>query len=207
MEAMADNEAIITESKEPVVSAHARAVNSAAELATIINRSRVLVATAARLTGTVPRIRGGSDLDSPFVVELISKASLCQPCLAGKTGISQLRIAEAIDRIGAFMVVHAESARCAGCLNVTTTYRVSDRATNGPAEPVPQTLTTLNGALWRFLEDHRGQMFCTQCIAKALFATRRIDRAVLGAEGRGARRHYGTCAACGKERLLCGLAK
>jgi hypothetical protein len=66
---------------------------------------------------------------------------------------------------------------------------------------------THNEAIWRFLESRRGEMFCTQCIANALLATKRIDRAVLGAEGRGAKRRHGPCAGCGKERLLCGLVR
>jgi hypothetical protein len=60
--------------------------------------------------------------------------------------------------------------------------------------------------LWPFLESHRGQLFCTSCLAKALGVTGRLDRAVLGAEGRGAQRQYGSCSACGKTRLLCGLS-
>jgi hypothetical protein len=68
-------------------------------------------------------------------------------------------------------------------------------------------LVTQGEAVWQFLESRRGEMFCTQCIAGALFATKRIDRVILGAEGRGARRQYGPCAACGKERLLCGLTR
>jgi hypothetical protein len=93
---------------------------------------------------------------------------------------------------------------------MATTYRIPDKASQtdgGPARPQPRQAPALtqNAALWQFLESRRGKMFCTQCIATALFATKRIDRAVLGAEGRGARRQYGTCASCGKERLLCGL--
>jgi hypothetical protein len=161
-------------------------------------------------------ICGGSDPDSPLIVELIAKASMCLPCAASKMGISETRAAEAIERIRSFMVVTVETARCAGCLCVTTTYRVADERapanvvappTAPPTTPTALPATpTLNEALWRFLAERRGKMFCTQCIANALFATKRIDRAMLGAEGRGARRQYGTCASCGKERLLCGLA-
>ena len=164
---------------------------------------------------TVRPICGGSDPDSPLIVELIANASMCLPCVAGKMGISEIRAAEAIERTRSFMVVTIDTARCAGCLCVTTTYRVAGEiaaanasapATALPATPATLPATpTLNEALWRFLTDRRGKMFCTQCLANALFATKRIDRAMLGAEGRGARRQYGTCASCGKERLLCGL--
>jgi hypothetical protein len=65
---------------------------------------------------------------------------------------------------------------------------------------------THNEAIWEFLDSHWGEMFCTQCLARALGATGRIDRAVIGAEGRGALRRYGTCSVCGRDRLVCGLA-
>jgi len=134
---------------------------------------------------------------------------MCLPCVAKKIGIAETRAAEAMERIGTYMVVQNTTTACGGCLETTTTYRIPDKtpqANGGPAglQPRPTTLSQ-NGALWKFLEAHRGQMYCTQCIATALFATKRIDRAVLGAEGRGARRQYGTCTSCGKERLLCGL--
>ena len=61
-------------------------------------------------------------------------------------------------------------------------------------------------AVWRFLDGQRGQMFCSQCIGKAALADKRIDSALMSAEGRGAIRRYGTCVTCGKDRLLCGLA-
>jgi hypothetical protein len=70
----------------------------------------------------------------------------------------------------------------------------------------PSAPPSIREALWRFLESHRGQMFCAQCLATAVAATQRLDRALLGAEGRGARRRHGRCSACGKDRLLCGLA-
>jgi hypothetical protein len=46
-------------------------------------------------------------------------------------------------------------------------------------------------AIWRFLESRRGEMFCTRCIIVALALVNRIDRDLLKAEGRGARRSYG----------------
>lgn len=63
-----------------------------------------------------------------------------------------------------------------------------------------------NEAVWQFLDGQRGQMFCAQCIGKAVLAVKRIDHAIMRAEGRGAIRRYGPCVTCGKDRLLCGLA-
>ena len=151
-------------------------------------------------------IRGSSDLDAPFIVELIVRIPMCLDCVSKKTGIPEARARESLLRIGSFMVVDIASGHCEGCLEVKTTYRISDHAVHGNGDARPATVTQ-SEALWVFLTSHRGQMFCTQCIATALFATKRIDRAVLGAEGRGARRQYGTCASCGKERLLCGLMR
>jgi hypothetical protein len=60
-------------------------------------------------------------------------------------------------------------------------------------------------AVWVYLESRRGESFCSVCLAGALDTTRRIDRALMGVEGRGAWRHYAPCSMCGKDRLLTGL--
>jgi hypothetical protein len=65
---------------------------------------------------------------------------------------------------------------------------------------------TNNELVWRFLRSQRGQMFCAQCIGKAVLALKRIDSALMRAEARGAIRLYGRCVTCGRDRLLCGLA-
>jgi hypothetical protein len=184
----------------------ARVASSMADLQVVFVESRALIAQSARLCRTARRVCGGSDLDSPFVVELILKAPMCLPCVARKTGMSESRVADAVERTREFMVVEVATTQCAGCLEQAMTYRISAQKGNAPAAAPARPTMTLSETLWRFLESHRGRMFCTPCIANALFATKRIDRAVIGAEGRGARRQYGTCASCGKERLLCGLA-
>ena len=191
----------------------ARAAKSTATLRVLVAESRRLIAQAARLCRIALPIRGSSDLDSPFIVEIIVRSPLCLDCVSKKTGISEDRARESMLRIESFMVVDVASGQCEGCLEVKTTYRISNQAARGngngaatrsPARPAT---VTQSQALWEFLTSHRGQMFCTQCIATALFATKRVDRAVLGAEGRGARRQYGTCSSCSKERLLCGLTR
>lgn len=188
---------------------YARAVAAIAELEAVFAHSRALIARSAMLCGMARPIRGGSDLDTPFVAEIIARVPMCLGCVAKKTGITEVTAAEAIERIGTSVIVQSAQGQCGGCLQLQTIYRIADqkgRDDGGNAQAPPrQAPLTQNEALWQFLESHRGQMFCTQCIATALFATKRIDRAVLGAEGRGARRRYGTCASCGKERLLCGL--
>ncbi|HMH53709.1 MAG TPA: hypothetical protein VK548_25980 [Candidatus Acidoferrum sp.] len=191
----------------------AGAAKSTATLRVLVAESRRLIAQAARLCRMALPIRGSSDLDSPFIVEIIVQTPLCLDCVSKKTGISEDRARESMLRIGSFMVVDVASGPCGGCLDVKTTYRISDQAPRGNGDgagtrpPARPAVVTQSAALWEFLASHRGQMFCTQCIATALFATKRVDRAVLGAEGRGARRQYGTCSSCGKERLLCGLTR
>jgi hypothetical protein len=64
---------------------------------------------------------------------------------------------------------------------------------------------SIEATLWEFLEQHRGEMFCSHCLAKTLGVTGRLDRAVMVAEGRGARRQHRQCVTCGKDRLVCGL--
>jgi hypothetical protein len=193
----------------------ARAAKSTATLRVLGAQSRRLIAQSARLCRMALPIRGGSDVDSPFIVEIIARTPMCLDCVAKKTGIPEDRARESMLRIGSFMVVDIASGQCDGCLEVKTTYRISDHAARGNGNgdgaatrsPARPGTTTQSEALWEFLTNRGGKMFCTQCIAKALFATKRVDRAVLGAEGRGARRQYGTCASCGKERLLCGLMR
>jgi hypothetical protein len=163
------------------------------------------MARAAELCTFFRPIAGGSGLESPSIVEIMATSPMCVDCLAKKTDIPPARIRDTFQRIRDFMAIVAETGRCGACLEVTTIYRLGDGNGSTAASPARPALTTQNEALWRFLESRRGEMFCTQCIANALLATKRIDRAVLGAEGRGAHRQYGKCASCGKERLLCGL--
>jgi hypothetical protein len=155
-------------------------------------------------------IQGGSgDVDAPVIVETIARVPMCLECIAKKTGITEERAREGLERIRSFMVVEVSSGPCGGCLTLAMTYRIpNDPSRKDGAvatRPGHSVTVTQSAALWQFLTSHRGKMFCTQCIADALSATKRIDRAVIGAEGRGARRKYGVCASCGKERLLCGL--
>jgi len=177
---------------------------------TLLAHSAALIARSAELCTVFRRISGGSgDLDSPRIVEVIATSSACLACVATKTGLPITRAEEAVERVRAFMAVIVETGRCEACLQITTVYRLGDRGARAPAAPRRPTTSpsamTHNEAIWRFLESRRGEMFCTQCIADALLASKRIDRAILGAEGRGAKRQHGRCASCGKERLLCGL--
>jgi hypothetical protein len=163
-------------------------------------------------------IAGGIDPDASLVLEVLATTSgaVCLDCLVRKTWVPALTVADVLQRFNDVVTISAAMARCDGCLRLTETYTVSDRT---DMRPLPRARDgngngtagrlrppDLTDSLWRFLAEHRGEMFCTQCLAKALLTTRRIDRVVLAAEGRGALRRHGVCGACGKDRLLCGLA-
>jgi hypothetical protein len=171
------------------------------ELSGLCDASASLIRRSRGLCLAYPRMAGGSDPDSPSIVEVIGQTPMCLDCLSRRIGIVPARAVEAVERVRAFLQVTVKNGRCEGCLHVTTVYGLTDAA---PAAPTP---ARQNDVVWAFLERHRGTMHCTQCIANALTATRRIDRAILAAEGRGARRQYGNCTVCGKERLLCGLMR
>jgi hypothetical protein len=185
----------------------ARSTELCAEFPSLYTRARALVARSRELCLVYRRIRGGSDLSPAAVTELITRTPMCLECLGTAIGVSPASVAEVIERVRAFLSVKVEPGACGACRRKTTIHRVLDGApTNGTATAAPAApAISKNAALWQFLERHRGQMYCTQCIAVAMLTTKRIDRAVIGAEGRGARRQYGTCMSCGKERLLCGL--
>jgi hypothetical protein len=187
-----------------------RATRSVATLGAVIADSRMLLRRAAVLCGMALPIRGGStDVDGSLILETIERAPMCIGCVSKKTGIPEQRAMGSLARLQQSRSIEVASGPCAGCLTLEKTYRVVARRGHGNGAvmqaPVVPAVVTQSAALWSFLAAHRGQMFCTQCIAKSLSASKRIDRAVIGAEGRGARRHYGTCASCGRERLLCGL--
>jgi hypothetical protein len=59
----------------------------------------------------------------------------------------------------------------------------------------------------RFLEEHRGEAFCADCLSTTLFDGKSVDTAVRQIEGLGARRRYDGCSRCGKERLVSRLAR
>jgi len=62
---------------------------------------------------------------------------------------------------------------------------------------------TLADEVLRFLAEHRGETFCSGCLALKLRGAPEIpSSALFEAEGRGARRAYGVCSVCGNERLV-----
>jgi len=180
-------------------------------LPTLYAESAGLIVRARELCMPYRRMRGASDLESPFIAEIIARTPMCAECLAKQAGIADGAVRDGLGRLREFMALTSEISCCDGCQRVATVYRLGEGTRDGHPSVAPPrlrpALVTQSEALWKFLESRRGEMFCTQCISNALMATKRIDRAILSAEGRGARRQYGSCVICGKERLLCGLTR
>jgi len=181
------------------------------EVAGAVTVSRALIERGRqrRLSSTYGRLRpigGGSDAGD--VALAITDASLCLPCIAKKTGVPEHETEALLMSIATTLKLVAIPGHCDGCLDRGTTFHLNRTTGNGmpgatAAAPVPG--MSPGAAVWRYLEEHRGQMFCTQCLGRALGMTRRLDRAVITAEGRGARRRYSACQICRKDRLVCGL--
>ena len=141
---------------------------------------------------------GGSDAE--MIAGVLSEAPLCLSCIAKITGVPSPQIEAVLATVATSLKLTLRSAHCSSCLEQKpVTYALTTSA-KPPSPPVDK-----SEALWRFLEQHRGNMFCTPCLSTALGTRGRLDRAVMGVEGRGARRFYGVCATCGRPRLVCGL--
>jgi hypothetical protein len=180
-----------------------------AQLAVVLEQSLQLCAAGRdrRLSSPYPllrRISGGSDV--ALVTLAISGASLCLACLAKKTGIPAAQVEAALTTIATTLRFAAAPGRCGSCHEARTIFRL-DRDGSEPRTIGDGASPARSGTdrLWRYLAGIRGQMLCTRCLSLALGAVGRIDRAVMGVEGRGATRQYAPCSACGKERLVCGL--
>jgi hypothetical protein len=143
-------------------------------------------------------IRGGSDAE--LIVGVLSDAPLCPICIAKIAGVPSQHIEAVLANVATALKLTVRSARCSSCHEErAVTYALT--AVEPPRRDVDKA-----EALWRFLEQHRGSMFCTRCLSTALGTRGRLDRVVMRVEGRGARRVYGVCAMCGRPRLVCGVA-
>jgi hypothetical protein len=159
-------------------------------------------------SANVRRISGASD--AALVAGVLGDAPLCLPCIIRKTGVPSPAAESLLAVIGEAVQIIRAAAACVACLDVTATVRIGPGPVDGRSSSVAEPGTVplrLQDVLWRFLESHRGDMFCTACLQAALGATTRLDRAMMSAEGRGARRAHTLCSSCGKDRLTCGLWK
>jgi hypothetical protein len=156
-----------------------------------------------RGTGATLRPIGGGS-DAAFLTAILASGALCSDCIARKAGLPPSRIAGLLTLIGGTLRLTVETGRCDACLEHKTVTSL-DGARDAPAPDLPDRPRTASHDLWRFLEAHPGEMFCTQCLTRELGGIARLDRAVMVAEGRGATRRQGACHSCGKRRLLCGF--
>jgi hypothetical protein len=141
--------------------------------------------------------------DAELVTTIITGAALCIHCIAKRTGMPLPQVDTMLARIAMTVKLSVQPRRCSACLEdrmVFTFYRTPEPSPRPVRRPANHT-----DALWLFLRNHRGRAFCTRCLATAIGATARIDRAVMDAEGRGAQRRYDRCSTCGRDRLVCGL--
>ena len=151
----------------------------------------------ARSWGAFP-IRGGSDAE--LLGGVLSGAPLCPSCITKIAGVPSQQVEAILATVATALKLEVRPAHCSSCLEEkAVTYALTTTA-EPPTRPVDSP-----EALWRFLEQRRGSMFCTPCLSTALESHGRLDRAVMAAEGRGARRVYGVCAMCGRSRLVCGM--
>ena len=66
---------------------------------------------------------------------------------------------------------------------------------------------TVADTVLRFLAEHRGETFCSGCLALKLRGTLEIaSSALFEVEGRGVRRVYDICSVCRRPRLVATLA-
>ena len=134
---------------------------------------------------------------SALVTALIVERPMCVPCIAAKSGLGVADVTATLAAVGAGLRLHDATGRCRECGRTAAVMSLE--------RPGEQPLAPREGGLWDFLEQHRGKLFCSACVAVALGTSKRLDRALIAAEARGARRQHGPCSECGKGRLLCGL--
>jgi hypothetical protein len=149
----------------------------------------------------LPHICGGSD--AAFLTAILASTTLCSDCMGRKAGLPPSRIPALVAVIGRTLRVAMARGRCDACLEQKTI--MSLEAAVDPTAPPRAPTRTASHDLWRFLEAHPGEMFCTQCLTRRVGGIARLDRAVIAAEGRGATRRQGACRSCGKRRLVCGF--
>ena len=64
---------------------------------------------------------------------------------------------------------------------------------------------TLADAVLEFLGEHRGETFCSGCLALKLRGTHATSSAIFEVEGRGVRRVHDICSVCRRQRLVASL--
>jgi len=182
-----------------------------AELVAVIERSRDLRWWAGQVrAGAVrsyrPAICGGApDDDAAQVLAIITKVTLCQECVAHKSGLPTSRVDAILTTIAGAIALSVRTAPCVSCLETKTTYGFDGDATHLSTGETPRPNETRH-AILNFLGKHPGIAFCADCIAAKLFGGKKnIDVALRHLEGNGMHRHNGRCSVCEKLRLAASL--
>jgi hypothetical protein len=150
-------------------------VRQLALLAAVIERSRDLCWWSRQLrAGANPfgrAIEGGAFVDdAAAVLVMITRVSLCEPCIVHKSGIPTSGVDDALRALAATIALTVGTRPCTACLETRTTYCFSGRATD------PREVTRPNGtqhAILSFLGQQPGNAFCSDCIAAKVFTPKR----------------------------------
>jgi len=173
------------------------------ELAAVFATSQFLIyrGRERRLSSTYPLlrvIRGGSD--ACVIAEMITDTAMCLPCISKRTGVPIEQVNAVLRSITGTFRLSIGMRRCAVCRARKTAFGIS---TDGNSSH--HTNGATRSAIVSFLEEHRGEAFCSRCISFRLFEGRDIDVAMRHLEGSGLARRHGRCAACGMPRLVASV--
>jgi hypothetical protein len=155
--------------------------------------------------GTRYRLRpiggGASDPDdTALIVNAITDAALCLGCITKRLGVPATEAQRVLGVIRRTVRL-TQRGQCSACLEHTAAFTLDGQdGDHSRGVPPPR-----NGIILQFLEQRRGQAFCSQCIAATLFVGKPVDYALRQLEGLGPRREHGVCSTCGKPRLVIGL--
>jgi hypothetical protein len=127
----------------------------------------------------------------------------CSECIADKALLSVERAQKSLEAIAEGVKLYREPAQCGVCGETKPTYSI-ERPQFGARYPLPRRPPQIRAAVLAFLADHRGDVFCSWCVAVAIKASR-VDMTLREAEGYGAPRRHGECSRCGKLGLVSGL--
>lgn len=69
-------------------------------------------------------IAGGSNLDAALIAQILARGALCLDCIVRKTGIPHDAAKLVLDRVQRVLIVSEAEARCEGCLQTASVFRL-----------------------------------------------------------------------------------
>src|SRR5206468_285294 len=100
-------------------------------------------------------------------LSMITRVSLCQGCIARKSGIPEPRVDDILRTLVGMIVLSVGTRLCTACLDTKTTYGFDGRATH-PNHDVVTRPSDAQRAILEFLRQHPGNAFCAGCVATKL---------------------------------------